>query len=85
MKTNKTFIIELSNSQEMKLLWDSWNQKWLGHVSYWGNVDKLNDPILGVNAIANAVAHSAKNNQYALKLEDLILTISVYDFKQEYK
>lgn len=81
MKTNKPFIVKLSNFQEMKLLWDSWDQKWLGHTSYWGNVDKLVDPILGVNAIANAVARSAKNNQYALKLDNLILTISVYDFK----
>lgn len=84
MKTNKPFIIELSNFQEMKLPWDFWDQKWLGYVSYWGNVDKLNDPVLGVNAIANAVARSAKNNQYALKLEDLILTISVYDFKSRH-
>lgn len=81
MKTSKPFIIELSNSQEMKLLWDIWDQKWLGYISYWGNVDKLTDSVLGVNAIANAVARSAKNKQYALKLEDLILTISVYDFK----
>lgn len=85
MKTVKPFVIKLSNSQEMKLPWNSWDQKWLGHVSYWDNVDKLNDPVLGVNAIANAVARSAKSNQYALKLDNLILTISVYDFKQEYK
>lgn len=81
MKTNKPFVVKLANSQEMKLPWSEWDQKWLGHVSYWDNVDRLNDPVLGVNAIANAVAHSAKNNQYALKLNDLMLTISVYDFK----
>lgn len=81
MKTNKSFIIKLSNSQEMKLPWDTWDQKWSGYVSYWGNVDKLNDPVLGFNAIANAVARSAKNKQYALKLEDLMLSISVYDFE----
>lgn len=80
MKTNKPFAIKLSNSQEIKLPWNEWYQKWEGHVSYWDNLDKLNDDVLGVNAIANAVAHSAKNNHYALSLEDLILTICVYDF-----
>lgn len=83
MKTNKPFIIELSNSQEMKLPWDEWNQKWSGHVSYWDNVDKMDDPVLGVNAIANAVGKSTKGNYYGLVLDNLVLTISVYDFKLE--
>jgi len=39
--------------------------------------------VLGVNAIANAVAQSAKGNHYGLVLDNFILTISIYDFKSE--
>jgi hypothetical protein len=83
MKTNKPFIIKLSNSQEMKIYWNEWDQKWEGHVSYLFNLDKLNDPVIGVNAIANAVGKSAKGNHYGLVLDNLMLTISIYDFKSE--
>ena len=80
MNGKKPFIVELSNSQEMKLPWDEWDQKWLSHINYSYNINKINDSIFGVNAIANAVAHSAKNNHHALSFYISMLTISVYDF-----
>lgn len=83
MKTNKPFIITLSDSQEMKIYWNEWDQKWEGHVSYLFNLDRLTDPVLGVNAIANAVGKSAKGNHYGLSFDNLMLTISIYDFKSE--
>ncbi len=67
----------------MKIYWNEWYQKWEGHVSYYDNLDKLNDSVLGVNAIANAVSKSAKGNHYGLVLDNLMLTISIYDFKSE--
>lgn len=83
METKKPFIITLANSKEIKLPWNEWDHKWEGHVSYWDKVNKMCDPVLGVNAIANAVAKSAKNNHYGLLLDNFILTISVYDFMTE--
>lgn len=83
MKTNKPFIVKLSNSQEMELPWDEWDQKWTGHVCYWDNVNKMTDPVLGVNAIANAVSRSAKGNAFGVSLDNFVLTINVYDFKAE--
>ncbi len=83
MKTKKPFIVKLSDSQEMKIYWDEWYQKWEGHISYYDNPSKMTDPVLGVNAIANAVAQSAKGNHYGLVLDNFILTISIYDFKSE--
>ena len=74
------FIVKLSNSKEMKLPWDEWDHKWVGHVCYWDKVNKMCDPVYGVNAIANAVAKSVNMNHYGLALENFILTISVYDF-----
>ena len=78
--SKKPFTIKLKDSQELKLSWDELDQKWVGHISYWDNMDKLNDHVLGVNAIANAVASGAKNHHYVLSLNNLILTISIYDF-----
>lgn len=79
----KPFIVTLANSKEMQLPWDEWDHKWQGHIYYSYDVKKMCDPILGVNAIANAVAKSAKNNHYGLSLDNSMLTISVYDFMTE--
>lgn len=71
-------ILKLPNSKEVQLRYDSWDNKYIGHICYDYDKDKLNHKDYGVNRIANYVAEQFQSPQYSYYLEFMNSILTIY-------
>lgn len=73
---HENIILKLPNDKELTFVFDEWDKRYVAHIWYDYDNDKINHKDYGVNAIANHVAK--KFDDYALYFEDSMLTIYLY-------